>query len=102
MKPHEPQAQAANSNTDVVSPSKPTRIVMRAGEVFEGTPLEIVKAMQRMAMFQQHPTLDEYMAWVAKNARMFERVELAIEGATLDDRCASLVAAMLRAGLAGR
>ncbi len=44
------------------------KIMMRDGRVFQGTPKQIVQAMQDIAMPVQHLSLSEYMEWVAANA----------------------------------
>jgi hypothetical protein len=77
-------------------------ITMRDGRVFQGTPLQIVKAMQDIAFGVDDLTVPEYIAWVVANARKFEEVELAITGATDDEKAKSLVEEMVRAGLAIR
>jgi hypothetical protein len=78
------------------------RIVMRDGRAFEGTPLQIVKAMQDIAFNVDKMTLDQYMDWVVDNARRFENVELAVTGATSEQRATALVEEMIRTGLARR
>jgi hypothetical protein len=77
-------------------------ITMRDGRVFQGTPLQIVKAMQDIAFGVDDLTVPEYIAWVVANARKFEDVELAITGATDDEQASALVDEMVRAGLAIR
>ena len=77
-------------------------ITMRDGRVFQGTPLQIVKAMQDIAFGVDDLTVPEYIAWVAANARKFEDVELRITGATDDEQASALVDEMVRAGLAIR
>jgi hypothetical protein len=74
--------------------------MMRDGRVFQGTPKQIVQAMQDIAMPAQHLSLTEYMAWVADNALRFEGVELRHDGETDEERAKSLVASMLEAELA--
>jgi hypothetical protein len=78
------------------------KLQMRDGRVFQGTPMQIVKAMQDVAFGVGDFTVPRYVAWVVDNARRFEGVELAVEGETDETLCASLVDAMLRAGLAKR
>lgn len=90
----------ANSNTETLVGLGPTRIVMRDGRVFEGTPLEIVRDMKFIAFGVDHLDLDSYITWVAANARKFEGVVLETEGLTTEKRAHGLVGAMLRAGLA--
>jgi len=90
----------ANSNTEALVGLGSTRIVMRDGRVFEGTPLEIVRDMKFIAFGVDHLDLDGYISWVAENARKFEGAELSTEGATTKERARRLVEAMLRTGLA--
>lgn len=78
------------------------KISMRDGRVFQGTALQIVKAMQDIAFGVDDYTVPEYIEWVVANARKFEEVELAITGATDDEMAKSLVEEMVRAGLAIR
>jgi hypothetical protein len=75
------------------------RIVMRDGRVFQGTALQIVKAMQDIAFGVEKMTLDQYIDWVVDNARRFEGVELVVGGETAEDRAEALVEAMLATGL---
>ena len=65
------------------------KIKTRDDRVFQGTPRQIVRAMQDIAFGVDDFTLPKYVAWVADNARKFEGVELA----------ASLVDEMIRTGL---
>lgn len=78
------------------------KIVMRDGRVFQGTALQIVKAMQDIAFGVEQMTLDQYIDWVVDNARRFEEVELAANGATTEERAKELIEEMVRAGLAVR
>jgi hypothetical protein len=78
------------------------KIMMRDDRVFEGTPLQIVRAMQDIAFGVDDFTVRQYVEWVAANALKFEGVELAVTGATDDERAASLVDEMVRAGLTSR
>ena len=78
------------------------KIVMRDGRVFQGTALQIVKAMQDIAFGVEQMTLDQYIDWVVDNARRFEEVELKAEGPTTEERAKALVEEMLAKGLAGR
>ena len=77
------------------------KITMRDGRVFQGTPLQIVQSMQRIAFGVDDFTIPQYIDWVVANARRFEEVELVITGATPDEKAAELVSEMLRVGLAG-
>jgi hypothetical protein len=76
------------------------RIVMRDGRVFQGTALQIVKAMQDIAFGVDDFTIPKYIEWVVANARKFEEVELDVKGDTDDELAKSLVTEMVRAGLA--
>ena len=78
------------------------KIVMRDGRVFQGTALQIVKAMQDIAFGVEQMTADQYIEWVVQNARRFEEVELVVSGATTEERARSLVEEMLAKGLAAR
>ena len=78
------------------------KIVIRDGRVFEGTALEIVKAMQDIAFGVEQLSLDEYIDWVVENARKFEGVELVALGATVEERATALVEEMVAKGLAAR
>ncbi|MDY0002076.1 MAG: hypothetical protein RBU30_12330 [Polyangia bacterium] len=70
------------------------------GRVFEGTPKQIVEAMKFIAFGQEHRTLIEYIDWAVGQLQRLEGTELDIKGDTEEDRSASLVEAMLGAGLA--
>ncbi|MFI5302135.1 MAG: hypothetical protein ACHREM_28930 [Polyangiales bacterium] len=78
------------------------KITMRDGRVFQGTALQIVKAMQDIAFGVEQMTLDQYIDWVVDNARRFETVELSTAGATTEERARALVDAMIATGLASR
>jgi predicted RNA-binding protein with PIN domain len=78
------------------------KIVMRDGRVFQGTALQIVKAMQDIAFGVEQMTPDQYIEWVVQNARRFEEVELRVAGETTEERARSLVEEMLAKGLAAR
>ena len=76
------------------------KITMRDGRVFQGTALQIVKAMQDIAFGVDDFTVPQYIEWVVANARRFEEVELVIKGDTDEEKATALVSEMLRAGLA--
>ena len=78
------------------------KIVMRDGRVFQGTALQIVKAMQDIAFGVEQMTLDQYIDWVVQNAQRFEEVELKVAGETTEERAKALVDEMLAKGLAAR
>lgn len=75
------------------------KIVMRDHQVFEGSPLQIVRQMQDLAFGAPEPLAD-YLAWVASNARKMDGVEFAIRGETEDELAAGFVAEMERCKLA--
>ena len=78
------------------------KIVMCDGRVFQGTALQIVKAMQDIAFGVEQMTLDQYMDWVVQNAQRFEEVDLKVAGETTEERAKALVEEMLAKGLAAR
>ncbi len=78
------------------------KIVMRDGRVFQGTALQIVRAMQDIAFGVQDFTIPKYVEWVAANARKFEEVELNVKGETDEELAVSIVDEMLRTGLTRR
>src|SRR5690606_7592787 len=78
------------------------KIVMRDGRVFQGTALQIVKAMQDIAFGVEDFTVPKYIGWVVANARKFEEVELDVKGETDEELAAPLIAEMLRTGLTAK
>jgi len=74
--------------------------MMNDGRVFQGTPKQIVEAMQYIAFGQQDRSLGEYIDWLVDQLQRLESTELKIEGDTDKDKAASLVQAMIGAGLA--
>jgi len=78
------------------------KIVMRDDRVFEGTALQIVRAMQDLAFGVDDLTVPQYIEWVVANVQKFEGVALTVAGDTNDELAASLVAEMVRAGVAHR
>jgi hypothetical protein len=78
------------------------KIKMRDDRTFQGTPLQIVRAMQDIAFGVDDFTVRKYIEWVIANAQTFEGVELVVRGDTDDEIAASLVDEMIRAGLTGR
>ncbi len=75
------------------------RIGMRDGRVFDGSPVEIVRAMQALAWGVEKIPLPEYIRWVAANALKFHEVEFSVQGATDEEMAASLIGEMIRTGL---
>jgi hypothetical protein len=78
------------------------KIRMRDDREFQGTPRQIVRAMQDIAFGVDDFTLRKYIEWVVANAQKFEGVELNVIGETDDELAASLVDEMIRAGLTKR
>ena len=72
------------------------------GRVLQGTPKQIVEAMQSIAFGQDNRTLSEYIDWIVDQVQRMEGVALEVEGETDREKAASLVEAMLDAGLAGK
>ncbi|MCC6649381.1 MAG: hypothetical protein IT374_27900 [Polyangiaceae bacterium] len=75
---------------------------MRDGRVFQGTPLQIVQAMQAIAFGVEQLSVDRYIDWVVDNAQRFERVELKVPAGAPEERAAVLVEEMVAKGLASR
>ena len=78
------------------------KIRMRDDRLFQGTPLQIVRAMQDIAFGVEDFTVRQYVEWVAANALKFEDVELAVKGDTDEELARSLVDEMIRTGLTAR
>jgi hypothetical protein len=74
--------------------------ILSDGRVLEGTPKQIVEAMQYIAFGQEERTLSEYIDWAADMARRMNDVDLVVEGDTDEEKAASFVTAMLEAGFA--
>ncbi len=72
------------------------------GRVFEGTPKQIVEAMQYIAFGQENRTLSEYIDWSADMARRMNDIDLVVEGDTVEEKADSFVKAMIEAGVAVR
>ena len=76
--------------------------MMSDGRVFQGTPKQIVEAMQYIAFGQEQRSLGEYIDWLVDQVQWLESIELKVEGDTDEEKAASLVQAMLGSGLAER
>jgi hypothetical protein len=70
------------------------------GRVLEGTAKQIVEAMHYVAFGQEQRTLGEYIDWAVDQATRMNEIDLKVEGETDEEKAASLVDAMLKAGLA--
>ncbi len=75
------------------------KIQMRDDRLFQGTPLQIVRAMQDIAFGVDDFTVCQYVEWVAANAVKFEGVELVVKGDTDEEVARSLVDEMIGTGL---
>lgn len=75
-------------------------LVQGDGRVLEGTAKQIVEAMHYVAFGQEQRTLSEYIDWAVDQASRMNELDLKVEGETDDEKAASLVEAMLGAGLA--
>ena len=76
--------------------------MMSDGRVFQGTPKQIVEAMQYIAFGQEQRSLGEYIDWLVDQVQRLESIELKVVGDTDEEKAASLVQAMLGSGLAER
>jgi len=74
--------------------------MLNDGRVFQGTPKQIVEAMQYIAFGQENRTLGEYIDWLVDQVERLESTSLNVEGDTDEEKAASLVQAMLGSGLA--
>jgi hypothetical protein len=74
--------------------------MVRDGRVFQGTPKQIVEAMQYIAFGQENRTLGEYIDWLVDQVQRLESIDIKVEGETDEDKAASLVQAMMGSGLA--
>jgi hypothetical protein len=78
------------------------KIVMNDDRVFQGTPLQIVRAMQDISFGAAGLTMRKYVESVVEDAQRFEGIALRVTGNADDDLAASLINEMLRTGLARR
>jgi len=74
--------------------------MLNDGRVFQGTPKQIVEAMQYIAFGQENRTLGEYIDWLVDQVERLESTSLNVEGDTDEEKAASLVQAMVASGLA--
>ena len=70
------------------------------GRVLQGTPKQIAEAMQSIAFGQENLTLGEYIDWAVEQVQRMECIDLAVAGATAEEKAVSLVDAMITTGLA--
>ncbi len=50
--------------------------MLRDGRVFQGTPKQIVEAMQYIAFGQENRTLGEYIDWLVDQVQRLESIDL--------------------------
>jgi hypothetical protein len=74
--------------------------MLNDGRVFQGTPKQIVEAMQYIAFGHENRTLGEYIDWLVDQVERLESTSLNVEGDTDEEKAASLVQAMIGSGLA--
>lgn len=70
------------------------------GEEYEGTALEIVKAMQAKAFFDRDKPVDEYLDSLPESLERFTGKRIALTGQTILARAESFVRELLRVGAA--
>ncbi len=78
------------------------KIVMNDDRMFQGTPLQIVQAMQDISFGAEGITVRKYIESVVDAAQRFEGIALAATGGTDAELAGSLISEMIRAGLARR
>jgi hypothetical protein len=78
------------------------KIVMNDDRIFQGTPLQIVQAMQAISFGAEALTVPKYIESVVADAQRFEGITLSASGNTDAELAASLISEMIRAGLARR
>jgi predicted P-loop ATPase len=78
------------------------KIVLNDDREFQGTPLQIVHAMQNIAFGGDGLTARRYIESVVDDAQRFEGIALRVTGNTDSDLAASLINEMVRTGLARR
>lgn len=76
------------------------KVVLLDGRRLHGTPLAIVQAMRERAVFCEAPDLAGYVAFVVDKTERFHGLVLRPVGATDGELAASLLAELLRVGLA--
>jgi hypothetical protein len=70
------------------------------GRLFQGTALQIVKAMQSMAFVEPGTGIPGYIAWMEKNAERLGDEPLNVKGSTDDELAESLLEIMIAKGYA--
>jgi hypothetical protein len=71
-----------------------------SGDRYAGAPLQIVKAMQDKAFFDQALPLETYLDSLPEQLKKFQNVDITIAGSTLEERAESFIAELLRVGVA--
>ena len=67
---------------------------------FGQTARQVIEDMHGRAIFLADQSTDEYLSGLRDRGKEFYRVSLDLEGDTLDERCESMLALMLKHGLA--
>ena len=75
-------------------------LIAADGRVLQGTPKQIVEAMQSIAFGQEGRPLGVYIDWAVEQGQRMEGIDLVVEGETAEEKAVSLVQALLGAGLA--
>lgn len=78
------------------------QITLQDGRSFQGTASQIVGAMRNIAFHMREAPIGKYIDWVISNTERFEGIRLNVRGTSEEERAASLLDAMLEAGLAKR
>jgi len=68
--------------------------------VFQGTATEVVQQMQVTAIFAAHLSLPDYIDWCVGNAKRLLELDVKVTGDSVEERCASLIAELVRTGFA--
>lgn len=76
------------------------RLELKGGDIFEGSPLEIVTRMKGSTMFSDVKTIREYLDMTLRNSKMTENVEFSVVGNSDEELARSLVNQLLEHGLA--
>ncbi|MXY68403.1 MAG: hypothetical protein F4Y47_07570 [Acidobacteriia bacterium] len=77
------------------------RIMTPGGDTHSGqTARQVIEDMHERAIFLADQSTDEYLIGLRDRGKEFYGVSLGLEGDTLDERCESMLASILKHGLA--
>ena len=76
------------------------RVVLQDGRSFEGTPLQILTQMKRIAFFVEEMDITEYIDWVALNVGDLHGSVIDVRGESAEERASSLLDALIARGMA--